>query len=147
MIYALGLLLALAIPRSIDLGHFYWTLLTFVFVLHPKSQSIVKITLQRVLGSLISVLLLYFLFNLPFMPYIGLIAVVVFAFLMPMSFHHGYTFMTFVVTSLILSILELVIYWRHPTYELLFDRVLETALGGTIAIMTSIILKLFRETK
>ncbi|SPZ18830.1 Uncharacterised protein [Providencia rettgeri] len=60
MIYALGLLLALAIPRSIDLGHFYWTLLTFVFVLHPKSQSIVKITLQRVLGSLISVLLLYF---------------------------------------------------------------------------------------
>lgn len=145
MTYALGLLLALAIPRFIDLGHFYWTLLTFVFVLHPKSQSIIKITLQRVLGSLISVLLLYFLFNTPLMPYIGLIAMVVFAFLMPMSFHHGYTFMTFVVTSLILSVLEQVVYWRHPTYELLFDRVLETALGGAIAIVTSIILKLFRE--
>ncbi|EMB3082174.1 FUSC family protein [Providencia rettgeri] len=147
MTYAVGLLLTLAIPRMLDLGHFYWTLLTFVFVLHPKTKGIIHITGQRVLGSLISVLLLYLLFNTPLMPYIGLFAMVVFAFLMPMSFHHGYTFMTFVVTSLILSVLEQVIYWRHPTYELLFDRVLETALGGAIAIMTSVILKLFRQEK
>lgn len=145
MTYAIGLLLTLAIPRMIDLGHFYWTLLTFVFVLHPKSQSIVKITLQRVAGSLISVLFLFLLFNTPLMPYIGLAAILVFAFLLPMSFHHGYTFMTFVVTSLILSVLEQVVYWRHPAYTLLFDRVLETALGGAIAIITSIVLKLFRE--
>ena len=79
------------------------------------------------------------------MPYIGLVAILVFAFLLPMSFHHGYTFMTFVVTSLILSVLEQVVYWRHPAYTLLFDRVLETALGGAIAIITSIVLKLFRE--
>ncbi|EUD11324.1 FUSC family protein [Providencia alcalifaciens] len=145
MTYAIGLLLSLAIPRMIDLGHFYWTLLTFVFVLHPKSESIVRITFQRVAGSLISVLFLFLLFNTPLMPYIGLIAILVFAFLLPMSFHHGYTFMTFVVTSLILSVLEQVVYWRHPAYTLLFDRVLETALGGAIAIITSIILKLFRE--
>ena len=147
MTYAIGLLLALAIPRMVDLGHFYWTLLTFVFVLNPKSESIIRMTWQRVLGSLLSVLFLYFLFNTPLMPYVGLAAIVVFAFLMPMSFHHGYTFMTFVITSLILSILEQVIYWRHPVYVLLFDRVLETALGGAIAIVTSIILKLFREAK
>ncbi|MBG5919167.1 FUSC family protein [Providencia stuartii] len=147
MTYAIGLLLSLAIPRMLDLGHFYWTLLTFVFVLHPKSQSIIHITLQRVAGSLLSVILLYFLFNTPLMPYIGLISIVVFAFLMPMSFHHGYTFMTFIVTSLILSVLEQVIYWRHPAYVLLFDRVLETALGGAIAIITSIVLKLFRDAK
>ncbi len=147
MTYTIGLLLTLAIPRMLDLGHFYWTLLTFVFVLHPKSQSIIRITLQRVAGSLISVLLLYFLFNTPFMPYVGLVAIVIFAFLMPMSFHHGYTFMTFIVTSLILSILEQVIYWRHPAYVLLFDRVTETAIGGAIAIVTSIILKLFRDAK
>lgn len=145
MTYTIGLLLTLAIPRMVDLGHFYWTLLTFVFVLHPKSESIVRITLQRVAGSLISVLFLFLLFNTPLMPYIGLVAILVFAFLLPMSFHHGYTFMTFVVTSLILSVLEQVVYWRHPVYTLLFDRVLETALGGAIAIITSIILKLFRE--
>ncbi|MEQ4624416.1 FUSC family protein [Providencia manganoxydans] len=147
MTYAIGLMLSLTIPLMLGLGHFYWTLLTFVFVLHPKSQSIIQITLQRVAGSLLSVVLLYFLFNTPLMPYIGLAAIVIFAFLMPMSFHHGYTFMTFVVTSLILSVLEQVIYWRHPAYVLLFDRILETALGGAIAVATSIILRLFRDAK
>ncbi len=66
---------------------------------------------------------------------------------MPMSPNHGYTFMTFVMTSLILSILEQVIYWRYPAYVSLFDRVTETTLGGAIAIVTSIILKLFKESK
>lgn len=147
MTYTIGLLLTLAIPRMLELGHFYWTLLTFVFVLHPKSQSIIDITLQRVAGSLLSVIVLYFLFNTPLMPYVGLVSIVVFAFLMPMSAHHGYTFMTFVVTSLVLSVLEQVVYWRHPAYVLLFDRVTETALGGAIAIVTSIFLRLFRESK
>ncbi|EKT55988.1 inner membrane protein [Providencia sneebia DSM 19967] len=147
MTYTIGLLLTIAIPRMLEFGHFYWTLLTFVFVLHPKSEGIVHITFQRVIGSLLSVVLLYFLFNTPLMPYIGLVSIILFAFLMPMSSHHGYTFMTFVVTSLILSIIELVIYWGHPAYVLLFDRVTETALGGGIAILISIILKLFRDAK
>lgn len=147
MTYAAGLLLALGIPHILDFSHFYWTLITFVFVLHPKSQGIIRITIQRVAGSLIAVLLLYVLFNTPLMPYISLASIVIFAFLIPMSFHHGYTFTTFITTSFILSVLEQVIYWRHPAYMLLFDRVSETALGGVIAIITSIILRLFRNAK
>lgn len=144
LIYVSGLLLTLYIPRLLDFGHFYWTLLTFVFVLHPKSNSIISLTSQRVLGSILAVLCLYLLFNTPLMPYIGVISILVFAFLYPMSGHKNYTFMTFITTCLILSIIEQVEYWRHPAYILFFDRVLETCLGGTIAIVTSICLKHYR---
>lgn len=145
LIYSAGLIACLFFSIHLNIGHFFWALLTFVFVLHPKSQSIIKLTIQRIIGSLLAVLLLYFLFNTPMMPYIGFIAILVLAFFLPMSNEKNYAFASFCTTGFILAVIEMSLYWRTPDYQLFSERIFETLLGGAIAVICSIILKYVRD--
>lgn len=141
LIYSAGLIACLFFSIYLNIGHFFWALLTFVFVLHPKSQGIVKLTTQRIIGGLFSVILLYFLFNTSMMPYIGFITILVLAFLLPMSNEKNYVFASFCTTGFVLAVIEMSLYWQTPSYQLLSERILETLLGGIIAIICSVILK------
>lgn len=143
--YSIGLLLSLTIPLYLELGHFYWAALTYIFVLHPKSVQIMKVTYERTLGCFLSVVMLFFILQVPLMPYLGCILVLLCAFLLPISYRGSYVFITFVTTTLILSLLELIAYGNNPQSDLLFYRILETILGGIIAILISFILNRFRE--
>lgn len=145
LIYSAGLILCLLISNWLKIGHFYWALLTFVFVLHPKSQSIIKLTAQRIIGSLLVVLMLFFLFNTPFMPYIGILSILGLAFFLPMSNQKSYIFASFCTTGFILAVIEMSQYWQNPSYQLFSERILETLLGSAIAIIFSIFLQLVRE--
>lgn len=144
LVYSAGLIACLFFSIYLNIGHFFWALLTFVFVLHPKSQSIVKLTIQRIAGTLLAVLLLYFLFNTPMMPYIGFVSILILAFLLPMSNERNYAFASFCTTGFVLAVLEMSLYWQTPNYQLLSERILETLLGGFIALICSIILKYVR---
>lgn len=144
LIYSTGLMFCLFIPNKFDIGHFYWTLLTFVFILHPKTKSIIKLTAQRTLGTLLVVILLFLIFNTPLMPYIGIITILVLAFLLPLSSEKSYVFTSFCTTGFVLAVMEMSQYWLNPSYSLFFERIIETLLGGSIAIICSILLKIIR---
>lgn len=144
LIYSAGLMLCLFIPSKLNIGHFYWTLLTFVFILHPKSTSIIALTVQRTIGTLLVVIMLFLLFNTPLMPYIGIVTILVLAFLLPLSGEKNYIFASFCTTGFVLAVMEMSQYWLNPSYDLLFERIIETLLGCSIAIICSVLLRLFR---
>lgn len=147
LVYSGGLILCLFITETLHLGFFYWTLLTFVFVLHPKSVKIIDLTVRRVIGILIAALCLYFIFNTPFMPYIGLFTVLLLTFFLPFSETQDYIFTSACITGFVLAVIELSQSWGTSDNSILFDRVIETIIGGFIAIICSFILKQIREEK
>ncbi|MGO2306749.1 MAG: FUSC family protein [Providencia sp.] len=143
-IYSLGLLLCVLTSRAINLDHFFWAPLTYIFVLNPKLTNIIKLTRDRVIGTLVVVFLLYFSFNLvEFMPYIGFALILIFAFLIPISnTKKNNVFGTFCLTGLVLSLIEMSIFFNNVDYHLLPERVMETLIGGIFAIICSYCIKL-----
>ncbi|GGZ93937.1 hypothetical protein DC083_07355 [Ignatzschineria ureiclastica] len=150
-IYSLGMFLTLLIPHYLGIEKNYWATITFVMVMPPKASTVFRNSLLRFLGSIVAVLVLFLLFQVPqYLPQmnetyymIGLLFI--FSFILPLSFTKGFATVTFWVTCYSLVMVELAMYWNHPVLALLTDRIVETALGGIIAIITSWILKIMRQ--
>jgi len=144
LVYAIGLLSCVLSSRSINIDHFFWAPLTYIFVLNPQLKNIVSLTRDRVIGTLLVVLILYFSFNTPvLMPYIGFGLILVFSFLIPISNKKkNNVFGTVCLTGLVLSLIEMSIYFNNTNYHLLSERILETLIGGVFAIIAGYCIKL-----
>ncbi|MER5026195.1 FUSC family protein [Providencia stuartii] len=149
MIYAVGLLCCVLSSRAINVDHFFWAPLTFIFVLNPKLTNIVKLTRDRVIGTLIVVFVLYLAFNASvLMPYIGFALILLFSFLIPISnTKKNNVFGTICLTGLVLSLIEMSIYFNNVDYHLLSERIMETLIGGLFAIVSSYCIKLVMKGK
>lgn len=145
-IYSTGMFLALLIPDFLHIGKPYWAPLTFVFLLNPKAEHILKMTLFRFWGSLLAVFSLSLLMMLPSNPsYTLLIYLVVVVFLYPSFLNENFAIKTFGISCLFLTLTETTFYWHDPTYSLLYNRIYETVIGGCMALLTSFILKRIRD--
>jgi len=144
LIYSFGMFICLWLPLYLGLNKNYWATLTFIMIMTPKAESVVQNTLLRFIGSLAAVALLYLLFQLPNIHKVIIIALFLFSFILPLCFGKNFAIVTFAVTCYSLTLVEISGYWQNPTYSLLIDRVLETCIGGIIAILISIILKSIR---
>lgn len=149
LIYAVGLLCCVLSSRAINVDHFFWAPLTFIFVLNPKLTNIVKLTRDRVIGTLIVVFVLYLAFNASvLMPYIGFALILLFSFLIPISnTKKNNVFGTICLTGLVLSLIEMSIYFNNVDYHLLSERMMETLIGGLFAIVSSYCIKLVMKGK
>lgn len=143
-VYSLGLLACVLVSHNINVDHFFWAPLTFIFVLNPKLKNIVSLTIDRVIGTLIVVSILYFSFNASaLMPYIGFALIFIFSFLIPISNKKkNNVFSTVCLTGLVLSLIEMSIYFNNTNYHLLSERILETLIGGVFAIISGYCIKL-----
>ncbi|EKT54191.1 FUSC family protein [Providencia sneebia] len=143
-IYSIGLLLCVLSSKAINTDHFFWAPLTFIFVLNPALKSIVRLTRDRVIGTLVVVLMIYFSFNISeVMPYIGFAYILLFSFLIPISnTKNNNIFGSFCITGLVLSLLEMSIYFDNTNYHLLAERIIDTLIGGAFAIVCSYFIKL-----
>lgn len=144
IVYSFGLLACVLSSRAINVDHFFWAPLTFIFVLNPQLKNIVSLTRDRVIGTLIVVLILYFSFNASaLMPYIGFGLILLFSFLIPVSNKKkNNVFGTVCLTGLVLSLIEMSIYFNNTNYHLLSERILETLIGGLFAILSGYCIKL-----
>ncbi|WP_170143336.1 FUSC family protein [Orbus hercynius] len=146
-IYSLFLFLSLAIPDYFDLYRVYWAPLTFVVLLRPLEVSVIKTTLSRFLGCVFGALLIFALFHLLLLKIaaldIALIAIVIFV--MPTFLQLNYLLKTFAITVFVLLLIEEAEFWRDPTYLLPYSRVYETLIGGSMAILGSLVLKSIRQ--
>lgn len=144
LVYATGLLACVLSSRAINVDHFFWAPLTFIFVLNPQLRNIVSLTRDRVIGTLIVVLILYYSFNVSaLMPYVGFGLILLFSFLIPVSNKKkNNVFGTVCLTGLVLSLIEMSIYFNNTNYHLLSERILETLIGGVFAILSGYCIKL-----
>ncbi|MEX5951882.1 FUSC family protein [Providencia vermicola] len=149
LIYSTGLIFCVLSSRAINIDHFFWAPLTFIFVLNPKLTNIVKLTRDRVIGTLIVVLILYLAFNSSIlMPYIGFTLILLFTFLIPISnTKKNNVFGTICLTGLVLSLIEMSIYLNNVDYHLLSERIMETFIGGLFAVVCSYCIKLIMKNK
>ena len=150
-IYSSGMFLSLLIPQMLGIEKNYWATITFLMVMTPKAMTVIHNTWLRFWGSVIAVIALFIIFQISLYIsinrlYIMIALLLFFAFLLPICFKRSYIIVTFGVTCYSLVLVELVMYWDHPPMvELLVDRIIETFIGGVIAIITSLILKVLRE--
>lgn len=144
LIYSLGMFACLLLPLYLGVNKNYWATLTFIMVMTPKAETVIKNTLLRFLGSAIAVTILYFMFQVPDQQAIIVVAFVLFSFILPICFGKNIALVAFSVTCYSLTLIELVGYWHYPTESLLLDRLAETAIGGGIAILVSILLNAMR---
>ncbi|EKT53098.1 FUSC family protein [Providencia sneebia] len=142
LLYFIGVSLTVYIPRLYMFNFPYWALLTFVLVFTYDSKKSLVITLQRVVGSIIAALLVYFSFTSLPSPMIGWFSIIFFSFLLPISNGKNYTFVTFANTGLTLSIIEQMEYLGDLKYNILFDRVIETVIGCVVAVCISFLMEL-----
>lgn len=142
LIYSVFLFSSLALPDYLELYRPYWSPLTFIMLLRPKELTILKNTCFRFSGSALGALFIILLFNLISFTYVYLyffiLAIVVF--LLPSFLLLNYTAKTFAITVFILLLLEETEYLHDPTYLLPFSRVYETLIGGSMAIIASVVL-------
>lgn len=150
-IYSSGMFLSLIIPQMLGIEKNYWATITFLMVMTPKAMTVIHNTWLRFWGSVIAVIVLFILFQISqYIPvnrlYIMIGLLLLFSFLLPICFKQSYLIVTLGVTCYSLVLVELTMYWDHPPMvELLIDRIIETFIGGVIAIVTSLILKVMRE--
>lgn len=144
LIYSLGMFICLWLPLYLGLNKNYWATLTFIMVMTPKAENVIHNTLLRFIGSLAAVILLFLLFQLPDSQQVIIIALFFFSFILPLCFGKNFAIVTFGITCYSLILVEIAGYWQNPAYTLLMDRILETCIGGFIAIIASIVLKFIR---
>lgn len=142
LIYSAFLFSSLALPDYLDLYRPYWAPLTFIVLLRPKELNILKTTCLRFVGSALGALFIIALFNgissTHIAVYFCILGMVVF--LLPSFLKLNYIMKTFGITVFVLLLLEETEFLHDPTYLLPFSRVYETLIGGSFAIVASIVL-------
>ena len=148
LVYSAFLFLSLYLPDQMGFARPYWVPMTFIILLKPKEENLVKNTLTRfwgsVLGGIVVVTILKIGSHYEAVKIALLIASV---FLLPSFFKMNNLFKTFGTTVFVLLLLETTIYWNEPNYRLPDTRIFETLIGGALAIIASIILKLMQRRK
>ena len=149
LIYSLGMSLSLWLPHYLGIEKNYWATITFVMVMTPKATTVIQNTWKRFWGSIFAIVFLFALFQIPHyvhvdMEWFMLAMLLIFSFILPLCFGQNFTLVTFGVTCYSLLLVEIAMFWTHPMMGILGDRIIETVIGGTIAIITSWILRALR---
>lgn len=146
IIYSLFLFLCLYLPNHLGLARTYWAPMTFIILLKPKDENIVKNTLGRFWGSVVGAIFVFILLHLDMhFKIINLVIIAVCVFLLPSFFKLNFFLKTFGITTFILVLLESAEYWKNPDYTLTYLRIFETFIGGSLAILASLLLKYLRK--
>lgn len=146
LIYSGFLFASLALPDYLGLYRAYWAPLTFIMLLRPKELNILKTTCFRFIGSFLGALFIIALFNLISFSHIDLYFCILglVVLLLPTFLTMNYTAKTFAITVFVLLLLEETEFLHDPTYLLPFSRVYETFIGGSVAMVASIVLSKLR---
>ena len=146
ILYSFFIFMSLYIPNYFDFYRPYWAPLTFIILLRPKENDIIKITIYRVIGSFLGVFVIILFFKLlsfnHIYTYIFLLGFIIF--LLPSFFKMNYLLKSFGITLFVLLLIEKTIYLYDPNYQLAYSRVYETMIGGFMALVASFILKKMR---
>lgn len=146
LIYSSLLFLCLYLPEHFGLQRAYWSSMTFIILLKPKDQNTIKNTIDRFLGSVLGALVVLLILNIEgHYKLVNLIIIAVCVFLLPSFFKLANMLKAFGITVFILILLESAEFWRQPNYSLTYARIYETFIGGSLAVIGSILLKTLRK--
>jgi len=146
LVYSAFLFLCLYLPDQMGFARPYWVPMTFIILLKPKEENLVKNTLTRFWGSIIGAITVVTILKVgAHYEVIKIVFLLVFIFLVPSFFKMSNLTKTFGTTTFVLLLLETSIYWHEPNYTLPDTRIFETFIGGALAIVASIVLRMMRK--
>ncbi|HET8599638.1 MAG TPA: FUSC family protein [Segeticoccus sp.] len=120
------------VMRTLPLQRPYWVALTVAVALKPDFGSVFARAVQRGLGTVVGVLIgtLVIVF-VPFGPWI-LVAMAVFAFLMPVAIVRNYGLFATLLTPVIVLLIDLI---HRGNEQLVVYRLIDTLLGSAIVLV------------
>lgn len=146
LVYSAFLFLSLYLPDCMDFRRPYWVPMTFIILLKPKDQNLVKNTVTRFCGSVIGAIVVITILKIgDHYEAVKIMLLIAFVFFLPSFFKMSNLLKSFGTTTFVLLLLESSIYWHEPNYTLPDTRIIETFLGGALAIVGSITLKLMNK--
>ena len=146
ILYSCLLFLCLYLPDVFGLQRAYWAPMTFVILLKPKENKTIRNTLDRFLGCTAGALMLFVILKFDAnYPLINWILVGLFVFFLPSFYKMANLPKSFATTVFILLLLEMAEFNKDPNYVLPYARIYETFIGGSLAILGSVMLKFFRK--
>ena len=135
IVMLIGYCLVYILPDS---DHSYWILLTILVIMKPGFSVTKKRNTQRILGTLIGgiigVLVVYYVHQLH-IKFIIMIIIMIFAY---SYLRHVYVIGTLFLTAYILISLSFLTH--YDTLEIVKERLLDTAIGGSLAFVSSYII-------
>ena len=146
LVYSALLFLCLYLPDHFGLQRAYWAPMTFVILLKPKEKDTLKNTIDRFWGSVAGALFVFLFINtLGHYRIATLILIAFVAFIMPICLKMTGMKKTLALTVFVLLLLETAEFWNDPNYALPYARIYETFIGGVLAVLGSLFLKLLRK--
>jgi uncharacterized membrane protein YccC len=131
---------ALLVAQVFNFTHANWIVGTALIVMLPDSYQSIYKSLQRILGTIMGVLvaslILYFVHD----PKILIIFVFIFSFLMPNGFSKNYWIANVYIATMILVFLELGVPNSVTSQHLGFWRIFDVLLGSIIGIIAALFL-------
>ena len=146
MVYSTFLFLCLSLPDQMGLAGAYWVPTTFILLLKPKEENIIKNTLIRFVGSVLGAFFVLAMLKIgAHSEVLKILLLFVLVFLLPSLFVINRLFRTFATSVFVLLLLETSTYLHASDFSLPQTRIVETFLGGILAITASIVLKMMRK--
>lgn len=140
-VYSIFLFLTVFLPHHFLLRNVYWAAITFVILVKPKTYRILSDTLTRFFGCILGGGLTIGIINLGI--YSKVLVVIIIAiciFLTPTLLNLNRVMKSFAITVFVLLVIEYASFWHDTHYLLAWARIYETLIGGTLAILASIVL-------
>lgn len=146
--YTLTLVSSLLVVRHLNIDHGYWAVGTTLLIMRPEFKNSVYRAIQRLLGTVLGVLLADLLIMQLSHPLQIIPAVGILAFLGPMCLVRSYWLGSLVVTAMMLTMLDLPFVGGENNFAIPFVRLTSTALGCGMALVgvvaTLIVVTTFR---
>jgi len=146
LVYSTFLFLCLSLPDQMGLAGAYWVPTTFILLLKPKEENIIKNTLIRFVGSVLGAFFVLAILKIGVNNEgLKILLLFIFIFFLPSLFKINRLFRTFATSVFVLLLLETSTYLHASNFSLPHIRIIETFIGGSLAITCSIVLKMMRK--
>lgn len=146
LIYSGLLFLCLFLPDHFGLQRAYWAPMTFIILLKPKDQNTIRNTIDRFIGSVAGAITVFLILNFEgHFKIVNLVLIAICVFLLPSFFKLANLAKAFGITVFVLILLESAEFWKDTSYTLPYARIYETFIGGSLAIVGSIVIKTLRK--
>lgn len=137
--YVAATALGVAATQTLGLSRGFWITVTVLFVMRPDGPQSVKLVLQRLIGTLGGIALAAAIVQLSHEPYALIFWTIVIGFFAPYGQKRNYALGVGLITAMTMVLLDLALLSHGGDRQLLWVRLLDTAIGCLLAFVGTVI--------
>jgi uncharacterized membrane protein YccC len=137
--YVTVAVIACSATQALGMSRGFWVTVTALFVMRPDGPASIKLVFQRFLGTLGGIALAALAVGLSHNPWVLIVWVIVLGFFAPNGAKRNYALGVGLVTAMTMVLLDLLLLSHGGDRQLLWVRLVDTALGCVLAFCGTVI--------